>query len=111
MAFGLVIPDANEALVHAHGSLFPLGLLKILYYKSRIKKLRVLALGVLKPYRDSAIAAELYAELAKNALRLGYREAECSWISEDNRAMNRTLEFLGARRSKIYRIYDLALEA
>ena len=111
VAFGLVIPDANEAIAHAKGSLFPLGLPKILYYKSRIKKLRVLALGVLKPYRETAIAAELYAALARNALRLGYREAECSWISEDNRSMNRTLDFLGARRSKTYRIYELPLDA
>lgn len=109
VAFGLAVPDINQALKHANGSLFPLGLLKILYYKSRITKLRVLALGVLPEHRNSGIAAQLYATLARNAFDLGYAEAECSWIVEDNRAMNRSLRFLGAERYKTYRVYEAGL--
>ena len=106
VAFGLVIPDINLALKHAKGSLFPLGLLKVLYYKSKIRKLRVLALGTLEDYRDPGITARLSSTLLRNALELGYTEAECSWIVEDNRAAIRSLEFLGAERSKTYRIYE-----
>jgi GNAT superfamily N-acetyltransferase len=110
VAFGLVVPDVNQALKHANGSLFPLGLFKVLYYKSKIRKLRVLVLGVLEDYRDSGITAHLSSTLMRNALELGYTEAECSWIVEDNRAANRTLEFLGAERYKTYRIYERRLE-
>jgi GNAT superfamily N-acetyltransferase len=106
VAFGLVIPDINQALKHANGSLFPLGLLKVLYYKSKIRKLRVLVLGALEEYRDPGVTARLSATLLRNAFELGYREAECSWIVEDNRAAIRSLEFLGAERSKTYRIYE-----
>ena len=53
--------------------------------------------------------AELYAALVRNALRLGFKDAECSWISEANRPMNRSLHALGARCYKTYRIYEGAL--
>jgi GNAT superfamily N-acetyltransferase len=107
--FGLVIPDINQALKHAKGSLFPLGLFKILYYKSKIRTLRVLALGVLEPYRGPGITARLSSALLRSALELGYQEAECSWIVEDNSAAIRSLEFLGAIRYKTYRIYEATL--
>jgi hypothetical protein len=106
IGFGLMVPDVNEALIHAHGALFPTGLLKILYYKSKIKKLKVIALGVVPEYQNSPAAPGLYTTLVKNALALGWNEAECSWILEDNRSMNRSLEFMGARRVKTYRVYE-----
>jgi len=106
VGFGLVIPDINEALKHANGSLFPFGLPKILYYKPKIRKLRVLVLGVLKEDRDPGITARLSTALLRNALELGYTEAECSWIVEDNRRAIRSLEFLGAERYKTHRIYE-----
>src|SRR6202030_3038498 len=48
VGFALALPDVNEALKSANGSLFPTGLLKILYYQRLIKKVRVLALGVVE---------------------------------------------------------------
>lgn len=109
VGFAIAVPDINQALKHAHGSLFPFGLLKILYYRRRIKSLRVVALGVLDEYRDWGIAARLYAAIYRRALELRYTEAECSWVVEDNRAMRRSLEFLGGERYKTYRIYEAGL--
>jgi GNAT superfamily N-acetyltransferase len=109
IAFGLLVPDINEALLHARGSLFPTGLLKILYHKSRIRKYRALALGIMKDYRNTSIGADLYLELARTVIGRGAVEVECSWISETNGPMNRALEFMGAKRYKTYRIYERAL--
>jgi GNAT superfamily N-acetyltransferase len=109
IGFGLCVPDMNQPLKHARGSLFPLGLLKILYFKSKITTVRVLALGVADQYRDLGVGAQLYANLVQKGLKLGYTEAECSWVVEDNAAMNRSLEFLGAERYKTYRIYESSL--
>jgi len=109
VGFGIAVPDINQAVKHAHGRLFPFGLLKILYYKSRIKSLRVVVLGVLDEYRDSGIPAGLYAEIYRRSLELGYTEAECSWVAEDNRSMRKSLEFLGGERYKTYRIYEASL--
>jgi GNAT superfamily N-acetyltransferase len=109
IGFGLLVPDINQALKYAKGSLFPLGLLKILSRKSKIKTSRVLALGVTEAYRRSGVGALLYLELIKGARALGYIEAECSWVLENNRAMNRSLQLMGAERYKTYRIYESRL--
>jgi len=106
VGFVLALPDVNQALKPANGSLFPTGLLKILYYQRLIKNVRVLALGVVEEYRTSGLAAGFYATLVRNARKLGYGDCEMSWILEDNRLMNRSIEAMGARRYKTYRIYD-----
>jgi GNAT superfamily N-acetyltransferase len=106
VGFALALPDINRALKPAGGSLFPTGLLKILYYQRLIKAVRVLALGVVEEHRASGLPAAFYATLVRNARKLGYTECEMSWILEDNVLMNRSLEAMGARRYKTYRIYD-----
>lgn len=106
VGFALALPDVNQALKKAKGSLFPTGLLKILYYQRLIKSVRVLALGVVEEYRPSGLAAGFYATLVRNARKLGFGDCEMSWILEDNVLMNRSLEVMGAKRYKTYRIYD-----
>ena len=107
VGFALALPDINQALKPAGGRLFPTGLLKILYYQHLIKSVRVLTLGVVEEYRASGLAAGFYATLFRNARKLGYDgDCEMSWILEDNILMNRSLEVMGAKRYKTYRIYE-----
>jgi GNAT superfamily N-acetyltransferase len=106
VGFALALPDVNQALKPANGSLFPTGLLKILYHQRLIKNVRVLALGVVEEYRASGLAAGFYATLVSNARKLGFGDCEMSWILEDNVLMNRSLEVMGAKRYKTYRIYN-----
>jgi GNAT superfamily N-acetyltransferase len=106
VGFALAIPDINIALKPAGGNLFPLGLIKILYHKARIKSLRVMALGVIDEFRTAGVAAGFYATLIRTAQRLGYGDCEFSWVLEDNILMNRSIESLGARRYKTYRLYE-----
>jgi len=106
VGFVLAVPDINRALKPARGRLFPLGLLKIMYHKRTIRGMRVITLGVLEAYRTAGVAAALYAEIIRRGMRQGYREAEMSWVLEDNVLMNRSLEALSARRYKTYRIYE-----
>ena len=107
IGFALALPDVNIALKPARGSLFPTGLLKILYYQRLIKSLRVLALGVVEEYRTSGVAAAFYATLVRAARNLGYSgDCEMSWILEDNVLMTRSLEVMGAKHYKTYRIYE-----
>jgi GNAT superfamily N-acetyltransferase len=106
VGFALAIPDINLALKPAGGNLFPLGLIKLLYHQRKIKSLRVMALGVIEEYRTAGVAAGFYATLIKSAQRLGYGECEFSWVLEDNILMNRSIESLGARRYKTYRLYE-----
>ena len=106
VGFALALPDINEALKHAGGSLFPTGLLKILYYQRLIHSVRVLALGVTEEHRAAGLGAAFYATLVHNARKLGYGKCEMSWILEDNVLMNRSLQVMGAKRYKTYRIYE-----
>jgi GNAT superfamily N-acetyltransferase len=107
IGFALALPDVNFALKPAGGRLFPTGLLKILYYQRLIKSLRVLALGVVEEHRTSGVAAAFYATLVRTARKLGYSgDCEMSWILEDNVLMTRSLEAMGARHYKTYRIYE-----
>ena len=106
VGFALALPDVNQALKPAGGRLLPTGLIKILYYQRLIRSVRVLALGVVEEYRASGLAAGFYATLVRNARRLGFGDCEMSWILEDNVLMNRSLEMMGARRYKTYRLYE-----
>ena len=106
VGFALALPDINQALKPAGGRLFPTGLLKILYYQRLVKNVRVLALGVVEEYRASGLVAGFYATLVRNGRELGYGDCEMSWILEDNVLMNRSLEAMGAKRYKTYRIYE-----
>jgi len=106
VGFALALPDINQALKPARGKLLPTGIFKILYYQRLIRNVRVLALGVVEEYRASGLAAGFYATLVRNARKLGYGDCEMSWILEDNVLMNRSLEVMGAKRYKTYRIYE-----
>jgi GNAT superfamily N-acetyltransferase len=106
VGFALALPDVNQALKPAKGRLFPTGLLKILYHQRHVRSVRVVALGVVPEYRASGVAAAFYAQLVENAQELGYQQCEMSWILEDNVLMNRSLEVMGAKRYKTYRIYE-----
>jgi len=110
-AISITIPDANEGLKLANGKLFPLGLLKLLW---RIKvrgcrRLRTAVLGVLPQYRRLGLDTILMQRSVRSSFDLGYTRAELGWILEDNEAILRPIRRLGARQSKVFRVYDRAL--
>ena len=110
VGFALALPDYNQALRYIDGRLFPLGLLKLLWYRRKINAVRVLILGLKPGFRHMGIDAMLYLRLWQEAPKNGCTTwVECSWILEDNWAMRRGLERMGARVYKTYRIYEKAL--
>ncbi len=109
IAFGIGLPDFNQALRHIDGRLLPFGIFKLLWYRRKIDQVRVLTLGVEPGYRRLGIDAMLYLEFYRQALADGTIRGECSWILEDNWEMRRALEQMGAVVYKTYRIYDRAV--
>ncbi len=110
VGFSLALPDFNQALIHNRsGRLFPFGIVKLLWHKRKINRLRVITMGVVEGYRNRGIDIAFYYLTFKEGIRKGYRAAECSWILEDNVLMNRVLEDIGARVYKTYRIYEMRL--
>lgn len=116
VAFALALPDVNQAIKKVkNGKLLPFGLLKLLWNtkgpgrKTTINRCRVLTLGIKKQYQALGVGPILYLEYLKRGPASGYPVGEASWILEDNVAMNRALEHMCGKRTKVYRIYDRTL--
>ena len=104
--FIFTVPNYNEVLIKMGGSLGPLSLFKFLTGKGRIKSCRVMLFGICPEYRRRGVDAVLMASNQRAALELGYKEAEFSWVLEDNELTKRAAAMLGARPYKRYRIYE-----
>jgi GNAT superfamily N-acetyltransferase len=111
VGFSITLPDVNEAIRPLNGRLttfgLPIGLARFLYRKRHITTARMLVLNVLKEYRRRGIAEMMILhtlDYGKNVL--GYNSAELGWTLEDNQAVNRTVEAVGAKHYKTYRVYS-----
>ena len=107
IAFVACLPNINEVTIKIrNGRLLPFNFLKLIGFKKKVKKVRVLTLGLLEKYRKTGIDACLYAKSFEGADKMGYVEAEGSWILENNLMMNRALENVNGKVYKKYRIYE-----
>ena len=59
MGAALTIPDYNQELLHLGGRLLPFGWAKALYWRRRIDRVRVFALGVKPEHQHTGCAALL----------------------------------------------------
>ena len=109
IGLALALPDFNRALHKLNGRLTPLGIIKLLIYRRKITRLRVLGLGLLEEWRGKGIDALLYLALFRNATAAGMKEADMSWILEGNHRMNAAIERLGGRIYRTYRLYEAPL--
>jgi GNAT superfamily N-acetyltransferase len=106
--FSLTLPDFHFILKKMNGHIFPFGFLKALYYKNKITRLRVLAMGVIKEYQNRGIDTVFYAKSFDTAFnhKLKWEFAEFSWVLEINEMMNKIAVHLGGKHYKTYRIYQ-----
>ena len=109
VACAVALPDINQALRGTNGTLFPLGLIKLLARRRYIDQVRLLLLGIDPEYRSTGLYPVLIAELHRQSLGGPYKRAEFSWVLEDNRDINQPAEEAGARRYKTYRIFQKAI--
>jgi GNAT superfamily N-acetyltransferase len=108
IGFGIALPDLNVVLRrHRSGRLFPmvLDLLWSLRMK-RIRRARILLLGVHPEYRGKGVDAMLYHWIWTKSGERRIYWGEAGWILEDNPAMNAGLEKMTFRVYKTYRLYD-----
>jgi hypothetical protein len=113
VAFSITLPDANEALKVANGRLttfgLPIGLAKLVMASKKIRRLRLITLGIKEGYRRRGLDAIMYLDTLRTAHQLGYEGGEISWTLEDNTLVNRAIESMGGKRSKTHRIYQRPL--
>ena len=111
IGFGIALPDLNVVFRrHRSGRLFPmiLDLLWSLWMK-RIRRARILLLGVHPEYRGKGIDAMLYHWIWTKSGERRIYWGEAGWILEDNPAMNAGLEKMTFRVYKTYRLYDRSI--
>lgn len=109
--FMLSAPDFNLVFKRIpNGRLFPLGLGKILFAKSRLRTGRVLALGIRNEFRTGSILPLFMHEAARRAIAYGSPGSEASWVLEENRAMRQPIEALGGRIYRRWRVFERAID-
>jgi GNAT superfamily N-acetyltransferase len=105
----LTLPDYNQVLRHLNGRLLPFGWAKALWFRRKIDRVRVFALGVKREYQHTGIAAKLYELHFDAAASTPQRGGEMGWILESNKSMNRSMEGMGGRIIRTYRVYEKLL--
>jgi hypothetical protein len=114
-AMTVTLPNLNEAIADLHGRLLPLGWAKLLWrLKVRgTRTARMPLMGVRKKYqgtpRGAALALGVIEAVRSWHAEHGAREAELSWVLEDNRPTRDIIELVGGRPYKTYRLYEKAL--
>ena len=108
----LALPDFHQALRWSGaGKMFPLGVLKFLWYRRKINQIRLIAMGIVEKYRCRGIDAVFWVETARAAREHGYKRLECSWVMEENDMMNSLGRTLRGQIYKKYRIFERPLIA
>ncbi|MEO8431968.1 MAG: N-acetyltransferase [Acidobacteriota bacterium] len=110
VAFMLTLPDYNVAMKPMRGRLLPFGWLKFLLGLRRIRAIRVLTLGIKKPWRLKGLQSVMFEKGLRAALERHYTGCEISWLLEDNDAILTSVRLWGGRLYKTYRIYDRPID-
>ncbi|MBX6741154.1 MAG: dATP pyrophosphohydrolase [Acetobacteraceae bacterium] len=117
VAFAVCLPNLNEAIRDLSGRLLPFGWARLLWRLkvAGLSTARVPLMGVRRELGAGLLGRVLplflVEALRREALAVGIRRIEMSWILEDNQPMRRLAEALGADAYKVYRVYEKELPA
>ncbi|NLE73946.1 MAG: N-acetyltransferase [Actinobacteria bacterium] len=102
-------PDPNWALRPRwkwYGDSDAVRIARLLRMRHHIPRMRLIFFGIKPPYRRMGIDALLYHHVKTYAMRR-YSQCDMSLLLEDNFLIIRASEFMGGRRYKTWRIYDM----
>lgn len=115
-AFMLCLPDINEVLIDAKGSLFPFTWARLLWRLKRRKWAggRVPLMGVTQKYQNSRLASQLAFMMIEQIRRygvdaMGIARAEVGWILDDNQGMNAIADAIQGTVFSTYAVYEKGL--
>jgi GNAT superfamily N-acetyltransferase len=111
--FIIALPDINVALQKINGRLttfgIPIGLIRLLYEKQRLRTARLIAMGVRPEFRQHGVGEMLVLRIIEEGMFKLEFKGELSMTLENNVMINRFLEAIGAQRYKTYRIYSKSI--
>jgi len=106
VGMAITIPDINQVLKKMHGRLLPFGWWYFLNKGRIIDRIRVGFLGVIPEYQHTGAGVALYLAQYASGERTRQKGGEMGWVLETNHAMNRSMDALGGRIVKRFRIYE-----
>jgi hypothetical protein len=110
VAVCLTLPDANQLMLKARsGRLLPTGWVPLLFGAKKLKRARVMALGIRQDVQNLGLGPMLYGEIVSRLSEDGVQFAEASWLLATNDRINKQVEDLGGRRYKVWRLYKKPL--
>ena len=112
IGFALALPEFNVVFRrHRSGRMLPAALDLLWSLKrKKIRRARVLLLGVLPEYRGKGIDSALYHWIWTKSGDHGMYWAEGGWVLEDNPAIKLGLEKMTFVKYKTYRLYDRTIQ-
>ncbi len=113
-AFGLTIPNLNEAIRDLNGRLLPFGWAKLGYriITKSIRSARLPFMGVRRKYQKSWMGAAMCLIIIDmvHSRNVGKKDqAELSWVLEENYGVRKIIESTGCKPYKTYRVYQKSL--
>jgi hypothetical protein len=117
VAMCLALPDLNELIKDLHGRLMPFGWAKLLWRlatrRSFVSGTRVPLMGVMPEYKNkpmgSMLALLTVGAVREASIKLRMPVCEMSWVLESNTQTCHSIEEIGGRVYKTYRMYEKAL--
>ncbi|GEM_PF-60726 len=108
VGFSVTLPDVNEVMPK-DGKLFPFGWAGLVFGLKKIKRARLMVLGMVPEFRKRGLEALMFIETAVRAKQLGMNGGEIGWTLEDNWLINRAIESMDGRLDRRYRLFGLTL--
>jgi hypothetical protein len=108
-----VIPDPNYALRPRwrwYGDSDLIRVIRLLFLRRKIPRLRGMFFGIKPEYRLSGLPALITADLVDYYMSKQYDEIDASLLLEDNTAILKVVQAYGGQYYKRWRIYDLQLK-
>jgi hypothetical protein len=116
-AMAVALPDLNEMIADMNGALWPRNWAKLAWRiatrRSWSSRTRVPLMGVAPRFKQkslgSVLALMVIGSIRTQSLKLNLPVCEMSWVLEDNAPTRHSIETIGGRVYKTYRVYEKAI--
>ncbi len=106
-SFIITIPDMNELLGKTRGRIRLWHIPKLILFKKKVTRVRIIVYGTLPKYRRLGLEAQIFVNgiIGIRTRNKSLKRLEGAWVSEKNWLMQRSLEALGCVHHKTHRTY------
>jgi len=115
VAFVVLLPNINEAVMDLDGRLLPFGWAKLIW-RLKVnfpKSARVVLMGVRQKYQNTrfgpALAYMIINAVMEAGKAKGLERVEMSWVLDHNHGVRNIIESIGGQITKRYRLYEKEL--